>query len=80
MSGSERQINVARTNHSVLDNEFDSMRDRFENEMQRVEQEMQRLRHEFEGHKPSKPYTSTTDSRGQTHGDRYYGRTNSNFI
>ena len=45
----ERHIDVQRSSHNVVDNEFDSMRDRFENEMKRVEQEMARLRHEFEG-------------------------------
>jgi len=48
----ERRIDVTRSNYSVVDNEFDSMRERFENEMRRVEDEMQRLRHEFEGYKP----------------------------
>jgi len=72
---SERQINVARSNHSVLDNEFDSMRERFENEMHRVEDEMQRLRHEFEGYKPSRPYSSTSNgSRAAPMGDRHYDR------
>ena len=58
---SERQINVTQSKHSVLDNEFDSMRERFENEMHRVEDEMQRLRHEFEGYKPSRPYSSASN-------------------
>ncbi|CAD5217467.1 unnamed protein product [Bursaphelenchus okinawaensis] len=57
MATSERQINVARSDHSVVDNEFDSMRERFENEMHRVEAEMQRLRHEFEGYKPNQQST-----------------------
>lgn len=48
MSG-ERRIDVTRSNYSVIDTEFDSMRERFENEMRRVEDEMQRLRREFEG-------------------------------
>ncbi len=47
--GRERQINVQRQNYSVIDNEFDNMRDRFEAEMTRVEDEMSRLRREFEG-------------------------------
>lgn len=46
---SERHVDVNRSNHSVIDNEFDSMRDRFEAEMRRVEEEMRRLRNEFEG-------------------------------
>ncbi|KAK0396946.1 hypothetical protein QR680_001920 [Steinernema hermaphroditum] len=46
----EKKIDVARSNYSVIDNEFDNMRDRFESEMRRVEEEMQRLRREFEGH------------------------------
>uniref|UniRef100_A0A1I7Y5S1 SHSP domain-containing protein n=1 Tax=Steinernema glaseri TaxID=37863 RepID=A0A1I7Y5S1_9BILA len=45
----EKKIDVARSNYSVIDNEFDNMRDRFESEMRRVEEEMQRLRREFEG-------------------------------
>jgi len=48
----QHQIDVTRSNHSVVDNEFDSMRGRFENEMRRVEDEMQRLRREFEGYRP----------------------------
>lgn len=45
----EKEINVSRSNYSVIDSEFDNMRDRFENEMKRVEEEMGRLRREFEG-------------------------------
>ncbi|KAI6235657.1 Hsp-25 [Aphelenchoides besseyi] len=75
---SERQINVARSNHSVLDTEFDAMRERFENEMHRVEEEMQRLRHEFEGYKPSRPYSSASNGSHRAGGapssDRHYGR------
>jgi len=37
----ERRIDVNRSNKSVVDSEFDSMRDRFENEMRRVDEEMQ---------------------------------------
>lgn len=44
---------MTRTPYSVVDNEFDSMKDRFENEMRRVEDEMQRLRREFEGYRPT---------------------------
>ncbi|KAI6177032.1 SHSP domain-containing protein [Aphelenchoides bicaudatus] len=69
---SERRINVAPSNHSVLDNEFDSMRDRFEHEMRRVEEEMTRLRHEFEGYKPQNQRQSYTDSRGPSAADRYH--------
>lgn len=47
----EKEINVSRSNYSVIDSEFDNMRDRFENEMKRVEEEMGRLRREFEGNK-----------------------------
>lgn len=65
----ERRIDVTRSNYSVIDNEFDSMRDRFEIEMHRVENEMQRLRREFEGYRPvngsanapsSRPYLSAS--------------------
>lgn len=49
MSNQERKIDVKPSNYSVIDNEFESMRERFENEMRRVEDEMQRLRREFEG-------------------------------
>ena len=45
----ERNIDVSRSNYSVIDTEFGNMRDRFEMEMKRVEEEMQRLRREFEG-------------------------------
>ena len=37
----ERRIDVNQSNHSVIDSEFDSMRDRFEKEMRRVDEEMQ---------------------------------------
>jgi len=50
---SERRVDVRRSGHSVIDNEFDSMRDRFENEMRRVEDEMKRLRNEFETYRPA---------------------------
>lgn len=46
-TGGERQVNVTKSNYSVIDNEFDSMRERFESEMHRVEDEMQRLRQEW---------------------------------
>ncbi|KAF8355489.1 hsp-25 [Pristionchus pacificus] len=49
----ERNIDVSRSNYSVIDNEFGHMRDRFEGEMKRVEDEMRRLRQEFEGYTPS---------------------------
>ncbi|KAL3095335.1 hypothetical protein niasHS_007434 [Heterodera schachtii] len=62
MSSAERKIDVNRTNYSVVDSEFDSMRERFEKEMRRVDDEMQRLRHEFEGYRPaasrSSPYST----------------------
>lgn len=67
----ERQIDVTRSNYSVIDNEFDSMRERFESEMHRVEDEMQRLRREFEGYRPvnggttfnqSRPYSSASSN------------------
>lgn len=57
----ERNIDVSRSNYSVIDNEFGNMRDRFESEMKRVEEEMQRLRREFEGYNPSR--TAMPDSR-----------------
>ncbi|GMT36131.1 hypothetical protein PFISCL1PPCAC_27428 [Pristionchus fissidentatus] len=50
----ERNIDVSRSNYSVIDNEFGNMRDRFEGEMKRVEDEMRRLRQEFEGYSPSR--------------------------
>ncbi|GMR60767.1 hypothetical protein PMAYCL1PPCAC_30962 [Pristionchus mayeri] len=50
----ERNIDVSRSNYSVIDNEFGNMRDRFEGEMKRVEDEMRRLRQEFEGYAPSR--------------------------
>ncbi|KAF7639629.1 SHSP domain-containing protein [Meloidogyne graminicola] len=49
----ERRIDVNRSGKSVVDSEFDSMRDRFENEMRRVDEEMQRLRQEFDGYRPA---------------------------
>jgi len=48
----ERRVDVNRQNYSVVDNEYDSMKERFENEMRRVEEEMQRLRNEFETYRP----------------------------
>ncbi|CAK5083135.1 unnamed protein product [Meloidogyne enterolobii] len=54
----ERRIDVNRSNKSVVDSEFDSMRDRFENEMRRVDEEMQRLRQEFDGYRPAGSRTS----------------------
>ncbi len=45
----EKNIDVKRSNYSVIGSEFDNMRDRFDNEMKRVEDEMARLRREFEG-------------------------------
>ncbi|KAE9556170.1 hypothetical protein FO519_000658 [Halicephalobus sp. NKZ332] len=76
MSG-ERRIDVARSNYSVIDTEFDSMRERFESEMRRVEDEMQRLRREFEGYKPSngRPGQNSYSSSGPLqpyNGDRHY--------
>lgn len=72
--GGERHIDVTRSNHSVIDNEFDSMRERFENEMRRVEDEMQRLRTEFEGYKPaagSRPFVPSSIG-GASSNDRFY--------
>jgi len=60
MSSSSREHRIDRSNYSVVDNEFGSMRDRFESEMRRVEEEMQRLRREFEGFTPS--HSSHTSS------------------
>lgn len=48
----EQRINVQRSNYSVVDREFDSMRERFDSEMKRVEDEMNRLRREFETYTP----------------------------
>jgi len=50
---SERRVDVQRSNYSVIDNEYASMKERFENEMRRVEEEMQRLRNEFETYRPA---------------------------
>lgn len=46
--------------------------------MHRVEDEMQRLRHEFEGYKPSRPYSSS-DSRAPIHGSDRYGTFNTHL-
>jgi len=51
----EKSINVQRSNYSVVDNEFNNMRDHFDAEMQRMEGEMGRLRREFEHYTPSNP-------------------------
>uniref|UniRef100_A0A914D743 SHSP domain-containing protein n=1 Tax=Acrobeloides nanus TaxID=290746 RepID=A0A914D743_9BILA len=77
MSG-ERRIDVTRSNYSVVDNEFDSMRERFENEMRRVEDEMQRLRREFEGYKPStRPTNGIETSQNYSRStDRHHGGSN----
>ncbi|VDN57490.1 unnamed protein product [Dracunculus medinensis] len=63
----ERNIDVSRSNYSVIDKEFGNIRERFENEMKRVEEEMQRLRREFEGYTPSRttapPPPPSSDNR-----------------
>ncbi|KHN84422.1 Heat shock protein beta-1 [Toxocara canis] len=66
MTHRERNINVSRSNYSVIDNEFGNMRDRFEQEMRRVEEEMQRLRREFEGYTPSRPQGIAGDNRASS--------------
>ncbi|MFH4974148.1 hypothetical protein AB6A40_000857 [Gnathostoma spinigerum] len=65
----ERNIDVSRSNYSVIDNEFGNMRDRFESEMKRVEEEMQRLRREFEGYNPSRP--AINDGRTESRTSSY---------
>uniref|UniRef100_A0A915C3N1 SHSP domain-containing protein n=1 Tax=Parascaris univalens TaxID=6257 RepID=A0A915C3N1_PARUN len=62
MTHRERNIDVSRSNYSVIDNEFGNMRDRFELEMKRVEEEMQRLRREFEGYTP-RPQPTVGENR-----------------
>lgn len=61
----ERRIDVNRSDNSVVDTEFDSMRDRFEKEMRRVDEEMQRLRQEFEGYRPAASRTSPYPAQSQ---------------
>jgi len=48
----EKKINVQRSNYSVVDSEFNSMKDHFQSEMSRMEHEMNRLRQEFETYTP----------------------------
>lgn len=71
----ERRVDVRRSGQSVIDNEFDSMKDRFEGEMRRVEEEMQRLRNEFENYRPGTG-ASTTRSPYQTPVPQYGTLTN----
>lgn len=43
----ERKVPVARSNNSLIDQEFDSIREKFEVEMQKMEQEMGRFRQQL---------------------------------
>uniref|UniRef100_A0AAF5DKZ0 SHSP domain-containing protein n=1 Tax=Strongyloides stercoralis TaxID=6248 RepID=A0AAF5DKZ0_STRER len=90
MSNQERKIDVKPSNYSVIDNEFESMRERFENEMRRVEDEMQRLRREFEVYTPNKTSplggthssTNTYNNRIESHNstfDRNYSSPSDRF-
>ncbi|KAH7732138.1 Protein HSP-25 b [Aphelenchoides avenae] len=72
----ERRIDVTRTPYSVVDNEFDSMKDRFENEMRRVEDEMQRLRREFEGYRPTTGGRPGAPAQNYSSSSAPYGRPN----
>lgn len=65
MAHRERNIDVSRSDYSVIDNEFGNMRDRFDHEMRRVEEEMQRLRREFEGYTP-RPQQGSIDNRSSS--------------
>lgn len=63
----ERRIDVQHGNYSVIDTEFDSMRDRFDAEMRRVETEMNRLRREFETYMPKMTPPSESPAAIQQH-------------
>jgi len=71
MSSREKEIDVQRSNYSVIDREFDNMRERFDAEMRRVEEEMSRLRREFESYTPKMqhhaPVSSITNGVGSYH-------------
>jgi HSP20 family molecular chaperone IbpA len=77
MTHREKEINVSRSNYSVIDSEFDNMRDRFENEMKRVEEEMGRLRREFEGYTP-KMNTSSFTGQNQLSSSQHQSTYSSN--
>jgi len=47
MSNPERKVPVYKTENSIIDQEFSSIRERFDNEMKRMEQEMDRFRNEI---------------------------------
>jgi len=52
---------VQRSNYSVIDNEFNSMRGHFDNEMRRMEEEMNRLRGEFDNYSPAAFHDGVAD-------------------
>jgi len=47
MANPERKVPVFKTENSIIDQEFSSIRERFDNEMRRMEQEMDRFRNEI---------------------------------
>lgn len=49
MANPERKVPVFKTENSIIDQEFSSIRERFDNEMRRMEQEMDRFRNEISG-------------------------------
>jgi len=49
MANPERKVPVYKTENSIIDQEFSSIRERFDNEMRRMEQEMDRFRNEISG-------------------------------
>lgn len=47
MANPERKVPVYKTENSIIDQEFSSIRERFDTEMRRMEQEMDRFRNEI---------------------------------
>lgn len=49
MANPERKVPVFKTENSIIDQEFSSIRERFDTEMKRMEHEMDRFRSEIAG-------------------------------
>jgi len=60
----ERKVPIMRLNSSILDTEFNSLRDRFEDEMNKMEDEMNKFRSELVAREQS--YLSKTTSSSPT--------------
>ncbi|GAB6029053.1 hypothetical protein CHUAL_004839 [Chamberlinius hualienensis] len=60
----ERKVPIMRLNSSILDTEFDSIRDRFEDEMKKMEDEMNKFRSELVAREQS--YLTRTTSSSPT--------------